>query len=341
MHDEILTIPAPNPNADRPGTCRYHDVMDGIRDHDPGGSDALPGRWADDAAAIEAAQECYSFLRGVPILFELDDDALWALAHDAQPCSFDPGSRVVAEGDEEVDRRFYVIRTGEADVVRRDRAGMERSVARLGAGSYFGELGLLTNQVRNATVRVAGHRPLEASAFDALAFHGRIAEHVLVFRLLKERRRMARAGGPLGAGRMRLRNLDVLRRLPGPDLEYVLGEARHTRFPERAPILVQGEDGDRFHVLLEGTVEVERDGERVATLGPGDFFGETALLLDTPRTATVRATEHVLTWSITRRAFQRIVGGYLLANPRTQKMVLERMREAIPEDPFTGEAAAD
>lgn len=310
--------------------------MDGIRaEDDP--AQAWPLQPAGDSLADDAATErtsrCFSFLRSVPILFEIDDKALWELAESAHTCEFEPGSRIVTQGDGPDDddcdgARFFIIRAGSADVLRRDRAGLERVVARLSVGSYFGELGLLTNQARNATVRVHGSAPLEAYAFDALTFHRRIAEHVLVFRVLRDRERRASAGG--GRGRLRLKELDLLGRLPGPDLEFVLEHAEHRWFPERAAIIQQGDSGDRFYILLEGNVRVVRDGETVASLGPGDFFGETALLLDMPRNATVQASEHALTWSITRAAFQRLVGGYLLANPQTQQEILRRMRASLP-----------
>ncbi|MCW2928385.1 MAG: conserved hypothetical transrane protein [Thermoleophilia bacterium] len=289
----------------------------------------------DDAMAMGRAEKCFGFLRSVPILFEIDDPTLWEIARSAEEHEFDPGERVVAQGDES-DKRFYVIRSGSADVLRRDRSGLERVVARLSLGSYFGELGLLTNQARNATVRVHGTMPLRAYAFDALTFHRRIAEHVLVFRVLRERQRRT-APVPvgdeplgLGHGRLRIRELDLLRRLPEADLEFVLKHAEHRWYPERAAIVEQGDPGDRFYILLEGAVRVIRDGEVVAELEPGDFFGETALLLDMPRTATVEASEHALTWSITRAAFQRLVGGYLLANPNTQAEIMRRMRTVLP-----------
>lgn len=295
-------------------------TMDGIRGID----DELTAR----------ATRCCTFLRGVPIFFELDDSTLWDLARSADECEFAPGARVVAQGDgiDTVDSRFFIIRSGSADVLRRDRSGLERVVARLALGSYFGELGLLTNQSRNATVRVRGAAPLQVYAFDALTFHRRIAEHVLVFRMLRERERR-RDAEPTDAGRsrMRIKQLDLLGRLPEPDLEFVLQHAEHRWFPERAPIIHQGERGDRFYILLEGRVEVIRDGEAVAQLGPGDFFGETALLLNMPRTASVRVVQHALTWSITRAAFQRLVGSYLLSNPATQDEIVRRMRSVLPD----------
>jgi CRP-like cAMP-binding protein len=290
-------------------------------------------RGIDDELTARATR-CCTFLRGVPIFFELDDSTLWDLARSADECEFAPGARVVAQGDgiDTVDSRFFIIRSGSADVLRRDRSGLERVVARLALGSYFGELGLLTNQSRNATVRVHGTAPLQVYAFDALTFHRRIAEHVLVFRMLRERERR-RDSEPTDAGRsrMRIKQLDLLGRLPEPDLEFVLQHAEHRWFPERAPIIHQGEPGDRFYILLEGRVEVIRDGAAVAQLCPGDFFGETALLLDMPRTASVRVVQHALTWSITRAAFQRLVGSYLLSNPATQDEIVRRMRSVLPD----------
>jgi CRP-like cAMP-binding protein len=310
--------------------------MDGFRDDDApvgGGRDGvpLPGRLADDGEAMQRATKCFTFLRSVPILFEIDDTTLWDIARSAESCEFAPGSRIVTQGEgaEDATKRFYVIRSGSADVLRRDRGGLERVVARLSLGSYFGELGLLTNQARNATVRVHGSIPLRAYAFDALTFHRSIAEHVLVFRVLRERQRRREPIGS-GRGRLRIKELDLLKRLPEADLEFVLQHAEHRWYPERAPIIQQGDPGDRFYILLEGSVKVVRDGDTVAELGPGDFFGETALLLDMPRNATVQASEHTLTWSITRAAFQRLVGGYLLSNPQTQDEIMRRMRSALP-----------
>lgn len=323
--------------------------MEGIRDNErprggPGnGDDPLARTAADEDAAFAAANSCFAFLRAVPILFELDDATLWEIAQQAEPCDFEPGDRVVGQGEHEVDKRFYVIRSGSADVVRRDRAGLEQPIARLCVGSYFGELGLLTNQARNATVRVHGPSPLRAYAFDALTFHRLIAEHVLVFRVLRERQRMRSAGSAPGNARIRIKELDLLKRLPEPELEFVLQQAEHRWHPSGSAIVTEGDPGDRFYILLDGAVDIEREGERepLAHLEPGEFFGETALLLDTPRTASVVAAEHSLTWSITRAAFQRLVGNYLLSNPRTQEKVLARMRGAKPAAPPTGDSAGE
>jgi CRP-like cAMP-binding protein len=189
-------------------------------------------------------------------------------------------------------------------------------------------------------VRVHGNAPLHAYAFDALVFHRRIAEDVLAFRTLRDRLagdhedslgdeldRRADGDGSM----VDLAGLGILDRLPEPDLDFVMQNAEHRWHTAGAAIVRQGEPGDRFYVLLEGDVTVARDDREMARLSAGDFFGETALLLDMPRTATVRATRDAHTWSITRSAFQRLVGSYLLSNPRTQEEIMRRLSVILPE----------
>ena len=63
-------------------------------------------------------------------------------------------------------------------------------------------------------------------------------------------------------------------------------------FEPGATIVEQGRHGQEFAVITSGVVAVEADGERVASLGPGDFFGEIALLDASPRTAAATAIEN-------------------------------------------------
>jgi CRP/FNR family transcriptional regulator, cyclic AMP receptor protein len=69
----------------------------------------------------------------------------------------------------------------------------------------------------------------------------------------------------------------------------------------------QGAPGREFFVLLEGTVEIVRDGKLIDTLGEGDFFGELALISNIPRTATVTATSPIRVLVVFARDFRRLL----------------------------------
>ncbi|MDX6234867.1 MAG: family transcriptional regulator, cyclic receptor protein [Nocardioidaceae bacterium] len=83
--------------------------------------------------------------------------------------------------------------------------------------------------------------------------------------------------------------------------------AKIQRLAAFTQIVRQGESGDAFFLILDGTAVVRPPGKRVVKLGPGDFFGELALLDDSPRSATVEAQEDILLARIGRRDFTRML----------------------------------
>lgn len=102
---------------------------------------------------------------------------------------------------------------------------------------------------------------------------------------------------------LELRRVPLFERLAPEDLQRVAAVAVERAFPAGAPIVHEGEVGDELYVLLEGTVRVERldpDGSTrvLRTYGPGDHFGELAVLLERPRVATVVAQDDVRTMVI-------------------------------------------
>lgn len=72
-------------------------------------------------------------------------------------------------------------------------------------------------------------------------------------------------------------------------------------------IVAEGSAGREFYLLLDGTATVRRNGRKVATLGPGDYFGEMALLDARPRSATVEAASDVSLLVIGPREFAAVL----------------------------------
>jgi hypothetical protein len=106
-----------------------------------------------------------------------------------------------------------------------------------------------------------------------------------------------------------LRNVPMLSPLPLTVLEQVAGDLVPLRFAAGEPIILQGEVGDRFYILAEGNAEAQVNGATPRAMGPGESFGEIALLRDVPRTASVRATSEVVAYALDRDAFVCAVTG--------------------------------
>jgi CRP-like cAMP-binding protein len=90
-------------------------------------------------------------------------------------------------------------------------------------------------------------------------------------------------------------------------LKHVAALTQEEEFDEGDVLTEEGDEGDTFYVLLQGEAKVERGGRRVARLIPGDFFGEIALIDSGPRTASVVAETPVLTLTIHRKRFQKML----------------------------------
>jgi MFS family permease len=98
--------------------------------------------------------------------------------------------------------------------------------------------------------------------------------------------------------------------LPGPALERLASQLETVTVPAGTEIVRQGEPGDRFYIVDSGELRVEVDGVPASMLGPGDFFGEIALLRNVPRTATVVAETDASLKALGREDFLAAVTGH-------------------------------
>ena len=102
----------------------------------------------------------------------------------------------------------------------------------------------------------------------------------------------------------------VFAALPAPTMERLGRTVTHRTVPAHTAIVVQGDEGDHYYVIVDGECTVVKDGEIVNRLGPGRSFGEIALLRDVPRTSTVTAVTDAELLVIDRADFLEAVTGH-------------------------------
>jgi len=231
-----------------------------------------------------------------------DDPEVQRLLGQATRHVHGPTEVLLREGDP-ADALFIVVR-GEVRVSReRDQSDHSQFLARLVEGQFFGEIGLLQNAPRNATVR-SGPNGAEVLRLDRSVVDALLTANDFV---LEEIVRMVRKR--LAADHL----LEALPSLRSGEATRWLPEFAERTCPEGTVLIREGDPATEFFVLTAGEVVVEQAGpdgavlER-ARLSPGQYFGEIGLLRGTPRSATVRVVSPEATVLVLDAAgFQRLV----------------------------------
>jgi ATP-binding cassette, subfamily B, bacterial len=102
--------------------------------------------------------------------------------------------------------------------------------------------------------------------------------------------------------------MELFAGLPGEKLTEIARRLEREEVPPGQRVVREGDPGERFYIVLSGlfTVSQENLGPR-RVLQPGDYFGEVALAMDVPRTASVRALTPAVVASCDREAFDELV----------------------------------
>jgi CRP-like cAMP-binding protein/Zn-dependent protease len=236
--------------------------------------------------------EAAALIDALPAFDDLDEGVLSDLAGRITAVSLRDGQTIFRRGD--VADAFYVIRSGTIHIEDVQEDGDVVVLTALGRGDGFGELGLLGSAPRAATARANGEATLfriDKATFDAL-----LADDI-----------DAPTFAPTMQAYAELRSLPVFRSLTTSDLALVLQHGTWLTPMPGDELITQGEPGDAFYAIGAGQVDVARDGDAVATLGPGDHFGEVALLTDEPRNATVTAHTAMRVFRLDRQGFIDVV----------------------------------
>ncbi len=229
-------------------------------------------------------------LARVPFLLGLTPQALAAIASHLEEERYETGDIVVTAG--EPGDRFYVVRSGRVEAVAADGTALNAVVP----GEGFGELSLLDGRPRSVTVRAAA--PSVLWSLDRSQFN----------RWVRDRYEVAARVRASSEEREGLAKLPFFRDLKGTELDRIAARLRTRRVAAGEPVFRAGDPSDRYYVIREGTAQVSLpDGTAVRPLGPGEGFGELALLFGGPRTATVTAVTDLVLAGLARNDFALLV----------------------------------
>jgi flavin reductase (DIM6/NTAB) family NADH-FMN oxidoreductase RutF len=211
------------------------------------------------------------------------------------------GISVLADEQRALSDRFAgrpVVDAGEVefDLVRETplvRGALAHLVARVIRSYWGGDHSLFLGQVEYA--RYGEGRPL--------LFHGGRYEHML-----------ARA--------------PMLSTLPPEILDAIMAAGEERSFEPDQPVVHEGEPGDELFVILEGEARIERGGNVLATFGPGEFFGEIAVLDGRPRSADVVAATPLRCLTVSREVLREA----LEREPRAAWAMLQILAGRLRED---------
>jgi CRP/FNR family transcriptional regulator, cyclic AMP receptor protein len=126
----------------------------------------------------------------------------------------------------------------------------------------------------------------------------------------------------------RLSQVPILAGCSKKDLQAIAKAVRTVTHPAGAVVATEGEPGAGLFVIDEGEADVTIGGKRMNHLGPGDFFGEMALLDGGPRTATVTATTDLSLFVLTEWVYRGLLTEHPSIALRTLEAMAARLRRA-------------
>eukprot|EP01091_Cochliopodium_minus_P002323 TRINITY_DN12185_c0_g1_i1.p1 TRINITY_DN12185_c0_g1~~TRINITY_DN12185_c0_g1_i1.p1 ORF type:complete len:300 (-),score=99.32 TRINITY_DN12185_c0_g1_i1:116-1015(-) len=207
--------------------------------------------------------------------------------------TINPGQVIIQQDDPEADN-FFVIESGEAEVFKDYKDGKgEIKVFQYGPKGFFGELALMYNTPRAATVKAK--TTIKVWAIDRVTFRKYLMNST---KQKREKYEQFLSKVPI------LVNLDKYERLTIADALIP-----HS-FKDGEVIIKEGETGDKFFIIAEGRVKVTKEGKEQSNspLLEGNYFGEISLLTDEPRQATLTAVGEVRVVYLERESFDRLMG---------------------------------
>lgn len=221
-------------------------------------------------------------LREVPLFKDMENYEIERIVDVLELKQYDVGDEMIKEGDE--GWSCFIITEGAAAASKMIN-GVDTVVKNYSPGGYFGELALLTNQPRAASVRAIEPGPCRCVRLARSAFIRVTGYEMMNMATAKEETR--------NKYKEYLAQVPIFVELAPYELEKMVDALENCAFNDGDTIIREGEQGDCVYVVVNGGAQASKliNGidTVVKTYGPGGFFGELALLTNQPRSASVHA----------------------------------------------------
>jgi ATP-binding cassette subfamily B protein len=270
---------------------------------------------------LTPSEDSLRVLDELPAFRAMPEDVRHVLGEAFEPVAYDFGQVIVREG--EPAEAFYVIVSGSARVLKSAESGEEVPLNLLGRGESFGEMGLLTDSTRTATVRASGR--VEALRLDRDTFAEMTRWHPAVraqFQRIADYRTIQNF----------LRLHSAFAMLPVDGLSLIAASLEPVDVPAGEIVVREGDPAGPMYVIEDGRLRafLERDGHRddINYLRKGDSFGELSVLEGRPRTASVEALTPSRLLRLTPELFAELLDRY----PEFRRRLEERavQLESLP-----------
>lgn len=206
----------------------------------------------------------------------------------------EPGANLITQGEQ--GDNFYVVDEGNFDVYVQRGGNPPGKVCEYGPGDLFGELALMYNAPRQATVKATSAGKLWALDRESFQMMLSTAEHIRKSTYEEF-----------------LANVEIFSHMTRYELGRLSDMLESELFEAGEDIVKQGDHGNSFYIIEEGEAKAYIHGEEGEVevkhyARPGEYFGEVALIMDEARRATVRALTDCVVLSVSRDDFDRVLG---------------------------------
>ena len=242
-------------------------------------------------------------LKQVSVFSSLSTSQLRIMAHSMEETIYRRGDTIIQQDD--LGRDFYILEKGEVKIVRKkdfnDPLETPKELVRLKNSASFGEMALITDELRSASVIVISkYATCQVMRKDVFQ------------KCVEENKRIAQQQMKIIAQEI-IPHVPLFKKLSKFSLAQLLDATVPINFPQNTYICRQFAQGHTFYILVEGrckvTLNAENDGgeeQEVAQLSEGDFFGEIALMNSNhQRTANVISLTPVTCLSLSQEQFQK------------------------------------